>query len=317
MKKLFLVVVLSSLLLASGCRTDNYVGRIISPVGSPTFALIDFDEILDTNSTPTNINAHFAGNQYDVIVFDAITGLKNIKTNNRDFKLFRPITVGNYHLVSVNSGLTNEPDSDSIVVNFVQNSTGDQVFKNLYPSVSDIRYVGSVAEAAAVAKSGKLNGNDVDYVVLAQPSLVDVFSGTETTAFPPKYVKHLGQKWAETFSGQQIPQAGLFIRYNNAYLKHQTYFDEFLTKYDLGAENAASEPLDVLNQIDHLKDWGEDPLAAQRLRFGYDTQVIRAALELGTNPFGIVLPQENDDVDINAFLTNLGESADYSDLIKY
>ena len=108
--------------------------KTISPAGAPALAFYDKgnDENFETNSTPTNVLAQFALNNYNAIVFDSVSGLRTIKKNGYGFRLAKYITGGNYYIASINKEATDVPQSTDKIVSFGENLLPDMVFKKLY-----------------------------------------------------------------------------------------------------------------------------------------------------------------------------------------
>lgn len=311
MKKAYLgaIVPLFSLVLAACTPTvvDDYNFKIISPIGAPTITLVDFDEKLDTNDNPQNVAASFMGSEYDVVVFDMINGLRNINKNDAPFKLYYPLTSGNYYLVSLNKEEVVKPTASDKVVVFAKDSTGDFVFQNLYPGVT-ATYVNAVSDAAAVALSGLYEGEAVDYVLLAQPVLTNVLNNSKQK---PLIVDHFGSSWNTKYN-QIIPQAGLFIR-NTAYEAHQGVFDSFLVDLKAGVASAKNDVASVLAKLNTMYPVAQELSA----KYGFAPALINGAYTKTPNPFGLIESSELSKVDIAAFVNNLNLPAINQNLIKF
>ena len=191
---------------------DDYALSIISPSGAPTIAFYDHvkEGVLTTNSVPANVGAQLQNDQYDAVVFDFYNGLKSIKNNNGDYKLARIITGGNFYLVGINK--TTKPTKDDYIVSFGKDLLPDLVYKSIYGQEisSNTKYVNGVQDIGGIMQSGLHQGNQVDYVLVAQPVLFAQMSSS-----PIKEQLHvidsLRDLWEEKTGQVAIPQAGLFI----------------------------------------------------------------------------------------------------------
>lgn len=287
--------------LLSGC-TGSYQPRIISPTGSPNIALLEYHTQHDTNTTPNYVQAQFLGQQYDMVVFDMINGIRSITLNQADFRLFRPLTSGNYYLVGLDKAENEPVAADSYVVVFGQNLISDLVFKKLYPEISP-HYVDGVNNALAVASSGLHEGNAIDYVLLAQPSLYNALNNENATTYGRlRVVDYFGDTWANQYNQQIIPQAGLFIRYQDGYLKHQDYYDDFLLNFDAAVERAIDSIDDVLTVLDE----SYPDLAMQNRIYGFDSALVANLYASMPNPFGLIPYVGGTEIDFNGFLQNVG-----------
>lgn len=293
--------------------------KILTPTGAPTAAFYDFPNnenyIYETNSTPSNVGAQLQHNQYDAVVFDFYNGLKSIKNNNTQYRLARVITGGNLYLVGINH--TEEPTSDDpgYIVSFGQNLLPDLVYKNIYGEeiASVTNYVAGVSDCAGILQSGLHNGNQVDYVLVAQPVLfasLQAVSNNPDATHTLTVVASLRDKWEEKTGQKAIPQAGLFIDINK-YNANKSAFDAFLAEVDDSVDTCIEDPTTMKNGLD---DYGDAD--AQKAFFGFTSQIAYNVQKDGANGFAFVSSEDADTIDINAFLTSLGKgSEDYSNYI--
>ena len=312
-KKTILAVCLTTILL-TGCNknvNEDYK-KIICPSGAPAVAFYDYSTNPNfVTAAPTSVAAELQNNNYGTVVFDFLNGLKSIKNNSGDYSLRRIITGGNLYLVGINK--ETEPTADDKIVSFGENLLPDVVYKHIYSSeiVAATSYVPAVSDAGAVLKTGLFNGEEVDYVLVAQPVLFSVLSTSENSE---KYhiINCLKDKWAEvTGLAPVIPQAGLFIN-DTMYDKNKTYFDRFLDDLDTYIETCIEDPATMKSGIEKTGDDNE-----QKTVFGFTSGVAYNVQKDGANGFALVNSVDHENLDLSAFLTELGIADDYSDFIKF
>lgn len=294
--------------------TGNY-NKVISPSGAP--AICFYDQALtgnfDTNSTPSNVAAQLLTDNYGMVVFDFYNGLKSIKNNNADFKLARILTGGNLYLVGIDK--TTAPTSDDTIVSFGQNLLPDLAYKKLYSQdiIDNTTYVNAVTDAAAVLASGVYEGENVDYVLIAQP----VLFATMTNQNAPTYgrltvIESLRDKWKETYNQDTIPQAGLFV-HNDYYEANREYFETQFALLDERIDTAINDVITVKNTMDEqIPDLND-----QKAFFGFNSNVAKNVQDNASTPngFALVSADEAENIDIQAFLNTIGVNEDYSDYI--
>lgn len=290
----------------SACNTqyEDITIRTISPAGAPTLAFYDQgnNDNFVTNSTPSNVLAEFQTNFYNAIVFDSINALKSIKNNGLDFKLAKLITGGNYYLASIDKDEGVMPSETDVVVSFGEGLIPDLVYRKLseYWQITNTPYyVPSVSEALAVLKTGVYASQNVDFVFIAQPALNTALGDQAAATYGRvRVVKNIRAEW-ETFTGQTaIPQAGLFIRNSHYQLNPVVfgdYVDDMLTRIDV----AIDEPAVAKAAMD---EYGDTP--TQAAKFGFNSNIMLTTQSAGANGFGLVRGSE--EVDVNAFLSELG-----------
>ena len=280
--------------------------KFISPAGAPALAFYDQgnNENYVTNSTPTNVAAELQKNDYDMVIFDSISGLNTIRNKELDFKLAQIITGGNFYLAGIDVSDNALPTSESYVVSFGENLIPDLVWQALvndYWQISGLEthYVNSNEEARSILASGMHNGNEVDYVFIAQPALFATMNNQEASTYGRvSVIKNIRQEW-KAYSGQDaIPQAGIFVRENILTTKPNNLKD-FFRALDTRLENAINQP-EVVRET--LNAYSSD-LTLQQSRFGFNANVAYNVQKDQANGFGLVAPSET--VDINAFLTKL------------
>ena len=313
---IFSGLLLSGVTALSGCclncdpgQIDDYKMKILSPMGNVTAAMFPYDANLSTNSDPSMVNMEFKARNYDVIIFDMLNGLKNIKNNNLDFKLYLPVTSGNFHLVSINSGTTDKPTSGSKVIVFGQGLVADTVFKKLYPEVTNISYVASVQDTVLIGKTGMYEGTKYDYVLSAYPALANILVSS-SEGVNPTLVSHLGEEWKTKF-GSEIPQAGLFMRNNAFAVPHPEISDAFLLTTELQIAGLINDPTSAINFLDEKYPSNE----LQSSRFGYTSTIFKEAVTTTPNAFGFTTTLTKEKV--QQYLNVIGDTADYNDYIAF
>lgn len=314
-KKTTFVSLLGVLALASCAPSEPHTFSIITPTGAPAAAFFDIAQnenyVYDTNSIPSNVGANLQTNEYDAVVFDFYNGLKAIKNNETQYKLARIITGGNLYLVGINR--TTEPTSDNpgYIVSFGKDLLPDLVYKSIYGEeiANATHYVASVAEAGGILQAGIHAGNQVDYVLVAQPVL---FAQMSSSPIKDSYtvVASLRTKWEAKTGQKAIPQAGLFID-SVKYAKHKNKYNAFLAELDDSIDTCIEDPDTMKNGIAAQGD-----ADAQKSFFGFTAQVAYNVQKNNQNGFAFVSSEDADTIDIQAFLEALGKgSEDYSNYI--
>ena len=289
--------------------------KTISPAGAPAICFYDQGNTgtFFTNSKPANVLAELSTDNYGMVVFDFYNGLKAIKSNNLNYKLARILTGGNLYLVGIDK--TEAPTKDDHIVSFGQGLLPDLAYKKLYSEdiVNATTYVNAVTDAQAVLASGKYEGEDVDYVLIAQPALFATMSNQNAaTRGRLTVIESLRTKWKETFNQDAIPQAGLFVN-TTYYNANKQYFDEQFALIDQRIETAIEDVETVKrimdNQIPSLDD--------QKNFFGFNSNVAKNVQSSPATPngFALVNSSEAENIDISAFLNALGVEEDYSSYI--
>lgn len=312
MKKSLLLLTLGVLLVSCGggapsseTPKDTSSIRIISPTGAPTLALYNKVNQLTTNSTPTNVAAQLLADNYDVVVFDFYNGLKSQKANNGHYKLARILTAGNLYLVGINHN--SEPSSGHKIVSFGEGLLPDLAFKELYGNSGAITsYVSGVQDIAPILKTGKYAGEDIDYVVIAEPVLTSTLATIEDTSIYTKF--SIREKWESVKGeGHIIPQAGLFFNMNS-YNNNEATYNQFLKELDNDISGALINPSLIKSSFELVGD-----LDAQKAKFGIPAAM---AYKVTQNGNGVGLVEEYNKLVITNFLEDINKSSeDYSSYI--
>ena len=305
MKKYLLLLGVLGMSLSACSQVEPATLRIISPTGAPTLALYNHISELTTNSTPTLVAAELTKDNYDAVVFDFYNGLKALKNNNGHYKLARILTAGNLYLVGINH--PNEPTNESKIVSFGENLLPDLAFKELYGSVgASIYYVDGVQSVGPVLKTGKYSGDNIDYVVIAEPVLTNVLSTIEDTSIYTKF--SIRDKWASVKGeGSIIPQAGLFINMNS-YEADKDGYDAFLSSLNNDIKAGIEDPNKIKSAFESVGD-----VEAQKEKFGIPAST---AYTVTKNGNGVGLVESYNKSTINTFLSSIGKGTEnYDDYI--
>lgn len=291
-----------SVLPSSEAPIDTSSIRVISPTGAPTLALYNKIEQLTTNSVPTNVAAQLLADNYDAVVFDFYNGLKSQKANSGHYKLARILTAGNLYLVGINHDT--EPGEGDKIVSFGEGLLPDLAYQELYGnSGATTSYVGGVQEVAPVLKSGKYQGEDIDYVVIAEPVLTSTLATVEDPSIYTKF--SIREKWEEVKGeGHLIPQAGLFFNMNS-YTNNEATYNKFLTELDEDISGALVNPSLIKTAFESVGD-----VDVQKAKFGIPGAM---GAKVTQNGNGVGLVESYNKLVITNFLADINKSGeDYS-----
>ena len=132
-------------------------------------------------------------------------------------------------------------------------------------------YVADVSATLPILKSGKLQGEDVDYVVSSYPVIFSAMSSTDKTTDLSIY-SNVAEDFGKKYNTSGFPQAGLFIK--SSLLENSDNNDNilsFLKAFDeatLDLVNGGQKAVDYINAYD-------TDTAKQQQRFGYAAGVIK------------------------------------------
>lgn len=310
MKKHLLLLTLPMMLASCNQKVDTSSLTIISPSGAPCLALYNYAITgqLTTNSNAPSVGAQLLNDQYDVVVFDFLNGLKRLKTNNGHYKLARILTGGNLYLIGINKDSEHaNPNEGDYVVSFGDaNSLPNVALRKIYnESVNNIDYVSAVSDIAPILKTGKKSGVDVDYVVIAEPLLTTVMS----TLDPNNYTKvSLREKWGEKFATTPfIPQAGMFFNMNS-YEEKKSMYNQFLDDIDDDIDLAIDNPLEVKSIMEQIGDEEK-----QKETFSFTANQVYNVQKDQKNGFALV--GSDDEFSLQDFFTKAEIIEDYSAFI--
>ena len=188
--------------------------KIVAPVGAPSIAFYNYAENtnFETNGTPSNIVAMMSSEGgADVIVIDTVSGINAIK-NGADYALAATITFGNFYIAATGNDEDGVMSKDDNIVLFGQNQTPDLVWHYIYGNEYDesISFVAAASDAASALQSGKdVEGNDVDYVFLAEPALFASLKKNEKATIYADVQKLYSEK-----ANSRMIQASVFVKNN-------------------------------------------------------------------------------------------------------
>lgn len=227
MKKI--VILLITLLCLASCSKKieqeeidyNYENMgILSPTGAPALAFISSidDETFETNSNPNNIVSQMnESSNSRVVVLETITGIDAIK-KGAPYKLLGTITFGNYYLAATGNDEDYSLNEGDYVVVF--GNTQKRLFDLIYDETKfNIEVVAGVSEAGKCLAMGKNleTGNEIDYVLMAEPALRKIIKNTEVPTYEKSYVYADIQEEYKKVIGGDIFQASVFVK-NDDYI---------------------------------------------------------------------------------------------------
>lgn len=308
MKKLLIFITL--LLLLIGCSTDKKEEtvslkledlNIVSPKGAPVLAFYNqIENERYTRVTADAINALWSGdNSPEVIVVDLTSGINAIN-NGANYKLGAVITFGNFYLGATGNDESNELDKEDTVVLFGnENQLPNKLWHYLYGNEYDEKliFVQDAQQAAAALTSGKdLEGNDVDYVFLAQPALFAALKNNDKASVYADIQKQYKDK-----TGLDMIQAAVFVKDGIG----DDVTTEFLNNLETSINDAINDPEKVVQGLSVYKD--DEALAQYGFNPNVVVNVFKQKNALGINAMGLGYKKAIDiKADIDAFLDVIG-----------
>lgn len=264
MKKIItLLLVLSIFLSLSACGKkeetvveDNKIDKtieelkIVAPVGAPSVAFYNYSDSanFETNGTPSNIVAMMSSSDgADVIVIDTVSGINAIK-NGANYKLAATITFGNFYIAQTGNDEDGTLSKDDKIILFGQNQTPDLVWHYLFGTEYDdaISFVAAASDAAAILQTGQdLEGNDVDYVFLAEPALFASLKKNEKASIYADV-----QKLYEEKAGTRMIQASVFVKDD---LSDETV-NNFLDALKADIDRALNDPTVIKTGLEKISE---------------------------------------------------------------
>ncbi|MCQ2792852.1 MAG: hypothetical protein MJ221_00315 [Bacilli bacterium] len=293
------------------CSKTKQSLMCVCPKGAPalSFYNVNFEEI-EFRSEPTLVLSELQKNDFDMVVFDSINGLKSCVKNKANYALAKLITGGNFYLVGIDvkplsDGSYPLPKSDDIVVSFGQNLIPDLVYSKLCSDFwhieNNAHYVNSVNDALAVLKSGRYSGGNANYVFIAEPALTAALNDkTCETYGKVNIVKNIRSEW-KIYSGQDgLAQAGIFVN-KSSYEKRKDELHKYIVNVENAIETAINDPLSVKHDMDSKLSLNE-----QIEKYGFNSNTVLQVQSDNRNGFGLV--GKNESIDVNKFLEYLGQS---------
>ena len=286
MKKI--VILLITLLCLASCSKKieqeeidyNYANMgILSPTGAPALAFISSidDETFETNSNPNNIVSQMnESSNSRVVVLETIIGIDAIK-KGAPYKLLGTITFGNYYLVATGNDEDYSLNEGDYVVVF--GNTQKRLFDLIYDETKfNIEVVAGVSEAGKCLAMGKNleTGNEIDYVLMAEPALRKIIKNEEVPTYEKSYVyADIQEEYKKVIDGD-IFQASVFIKDDN-------YISD-INDYAMYLEDNINN---TLNNTEFLNSYlnNRDDIEISNI-FGIDTDTIRIVLSTNSINLG-------------------------------
>ena len=274
---------------------------IVSPTGAPVLAF--YNQMENENYTRVSadaIGALWTGdNSPDVIVVDLTSGIKAIE-NGADYKLGAVLTFGNFYLAGTGNDEDKELNTgDSVVLFGNENMLPNKVWHYLFDEEFDenLVYEGNAQLAAGALASGKSSeGNDVDYVFIAEPALTASLKNNENA-----YVYMDIQEAYKNKSGLDMIQATLFINNRVSEETGKAFLDELEKSINDGLNNPTliEEGLSVYSGEEAVTQYGFNPAVV--------LNVLNRKNALGNNAMGLGFKRAYDiKNEIDAFLNVFG-----------
>lgn len=282
------------LTILTSCNNTNISKlnfRILSPMGAPSITYTSFIkesknnvDIVDPSTMVSKINSK----EYDAFIFDLVNASKIIKNNNLDYKLVDVLTIGNCYVVATGNDNDKTITSDDKIVSFGNSA----VFTKIFEKIHDVKVgyeVSGVNLTPSIIKTGKYNGKDIDYVLVAEPVLTNIFSSKKEddkyylqenlTSSWYAFSKKEGLNDSKGYTG--FIQAGLFISSKlekDEYKDDVNYFLDNIKKTILDIkDNNASSTLATINEYVSSLLISED-------YFGVNYSILNTVLNSSTNP---------------------------------
>lgn len=281
---------LLSLLLVclSGCNVNNSTSSnstsinrkelsILTPTGAPAAAFLNYlnDENYTTNDKPNNIVAEMLKGSNDIVVVDLIGGLTAIEMKDAPYKLASIITFGNFYIYATGNDKDKIMSNEDNIVCFGQNNTPDTLFKHLFEDIEIDTYVNGVVDISPVAASGIINGENVDYCVIAEPVLYTILNKKDAATYGKGYEYADFQKlWKEKHSeNSTILGASIYVK-NDTYNTYNDQINEFLNNIEKDINNYVSN---CQIACDKLNEFGSP--AEQGQKIGINSTILKGVLE--------------------------------------
>ena len=318
-KKLIFLPLIGLMLSSCGDKPLNEI-KVITPSGAPALAFYNqgLNPNLTIDSTPTNVAAQLQKNEYDVVIFDSINGLKSLKKNNNtNYALGRIITGGNFFLVGINKETDSEtgkipmPKEGDKIVSFGEKLIPDLVYNKLASDYWHIdnkpTYLNSVSDTRAVLTTGKYGADTIDYVFTAEPVLTTIMNKKDAETYGKiQIVSNIKEDWKALTGQDALSQAGIFVK-KDALEAKKDEIKDFVEQLDKRLDNIVNHPEIVKAELDMFGTTNE-----QASRFGFNSNVIYEIQKDNQNKIGMVTKDQK--IDVNEFLKSLGQetfSADY------
>ena len=249
---------------------DAYDIKWVTPTGAPTlpfYAEAKNENWLST-STPADVMPQaFAGNSYDAIVFDGISGLNLIRKSQgaSHYALARWINELPFYLVSTTHTAEETITLDHKIDAFVENGTASQALRKLAKSnwnVGELTNVTYETGVSIVQSNLVRDHTSYDYYVLAEPVYTLTKANLASKGVTLNLIKDLQKEWSDNYEGAKIPSAGLFINLDTL-SAHESALEEFVISFDTGVYNLVNNASSVKEDLLALEKEEEGLIAKQ------------------------------------------------------
>lgn len=278
----------------------------VTPTGIPTLAFYDQGDNPNWTSYPnaTDVAVAFATDDVDAIVFDGLSGLTNIKNNNRNYIFARWISGGTFYLVSTKHTSLTDYEPGQTVDAFVRTGNAAMAFNKLaeshwnWSNYSDnVTYETGVA---SVKEHLENNPESFDYYLIAQPVLFASTNALAAKGITLNVVANLQTEWSAYTDGGSIPAAALFLN-KSKFAKYPNALSWFVLGVDLRIGTAVDDPAAAVTELNKFTgNFGQ--------RFGFQPAVVNALQSNGKNGFGLTKVDSISDPRglVNSFASSLG-----------
>ena len=268
------------------------------PVQAPAVAMAAFAGLdnFETTTDPSGIPTQMVAKKFDVVVAPTNVGANAIKGAHAEYKLLATITFGNFYIAATGHDNDGIMDTDDYIVNFQPAGIPNKVFNYVYNSgfASVVHPVTNNLAAQTCLETGKnaADGNaDVDYVLIAEPSLTIGLSNNENA----EIYEDLQSKYYLKSGGSIITQASVFVKSS---LKSDDVKKEFLPILKSSIEGYVAKPSTLKKTMEKIEE-------AETL-FGVKSSVAEEATRNG-NRMGLGIKESSTILsDTNKFLQVLG-----------
>lgn len=268
------------------------------PVQAPAVAMAQFATFdkFETTNDPTFIALAMAAGKYDIVVAPTNVGMNAMKSANAPYKLLATITFGNFYIASTGNDDDIVMDADDYIVSFQPAGIPNKVFHYCYGTGLDsgIHYVTNNLAAQTCLETGKNSGDgnaDVDYVIIAEPSLTIAKSNNANV----EIYQDLQNKYYTKSGGSLITQASIFVKNT---LKSKDVKEEFLPILKSSIEGFIETPSKLKKAMEKVE-------GAQSI-FGVTPEVAQEATKNG-NRMGLGIKESKTILeDTNKFLEIIG-----------
>ncbi len=285
--KFILSTILVSLL--AGCEFSNLSNQnsnssikknelsIIVPTGAPSVAFLNYlnDDKFSTNTVPNNIVAEMLKGSNDIVVVDLIGGLTAIEKKSANYKLASIITFGNFYIYATGNDQNNLMEEEDNIVCFGQNNTPDILFNHLYPNIGVDYYQPGISDIASIAASGKLEGENIDYCVIAEPVLYNILNNQKAPTYGKGYkYSSFQDEWKKKYGeNSSILGAGIYVN-NETYTNKKNDVNIFLRNIKNDIEMFLSDSSIAVKLLDEFGSKEE-----QAAKIGINSNIIDGVIK--------------------------------------